>query len=99
MKRKNRNSGGKTSPRSHKSWLGTLFAKKTAPLISMKRRREAKARAAANRRAFLCIAIGVAAAGALFVMVLSVPPHISPEELAADVKDRKSTRLNSSHRL
>jgi hypothetical protein len=82
MKRKSRNRGAKK----HKNQLGTLLIEKPGPPISEKRKREAKARAAANRRAFLCMAIGLAGGATLFAIVLALPPRISPEQLAADVK-------------
>jgi hypothetical protein len=85
MKRKNRNKAVAVPPR-RKSWLRRLFVKKPKPLMSRKRLREAKLMAAAARRAFLTLAIGAAVVAALFAIVLSVPPQISPEQLAADVK-------------
>jgi hypothetical protein len=48
--------------------------------------RKAKALTTANRRAYLGLAIGAATGLALLAMVLSVPPSISSEQLAADVK-------------
>jgi hypothetical protein len=52
----------------------------------MKRDRKAKALAAANRRAYCELAIGAVVAVALIAIVLSVPPSISPEQLAGAVK-------------
>jgi uncharacterized protein len=89
MKRKNRNKGARVFSLRQKGWIRTLFQKKPRPMISRKRRREAKALAAANRRAYLSMAIGAAIAAALFAMLLSVPPRISPEQLAADVKAQR----------
>ena len=59
------------------------------PLLSPKRIRQAKKRAAENRRAFLQFAIGSVIAAAVFAIVLSVPPQMSPEEVAAAVKAQK----------
>ena len=69
--------------------VGRWFRKKPRPIKLSRRYRKAKAFAAANRRAWLGLAISLAVAVALFAMVMSVPPRIFPEQLAASVKAQR----------
>jgi hypothetical protein len=61
--------------------------------MSGKRLREAKLMAAATRRAFLTLVFAAAVVAVLFAMLLSVPPQISPEQLAADVKAQRVHKI------
>ena len=49
--------------------------------------------AAATRRAFLTLIFAAAVVAGLFAMLLSVPPQISPEQLAADVKAQRVHKI------
>ncbi|HWV98940.1 MAG TPA: DUF3299 domain-containing protein [Candidatus Acidoferrum sp.] len=86
MKEKNANIERKFLARKQNGWVSRLFRKKPKPLMSRKGKREARGLAAASRRACLGLAIGVGVGVALFALVLSIPPQISPEQLAASVK-------------
>jgi hypothetical protein len=79
-------------------WVRVLLAKRTKPVprITRKRYRKAKALAAANRRACATLAIAAVVTAGLFGMVLSVPPRISPEQLAANVKAMRVHKLADS---
>ena len=78
--------------RKRKGWR-RLFGKSSRPKIRRKLNRKAKAKAkalaAANRRAWLSIAIALLIGLGLFVMILSVPPQMLPEQLAAAVRSQK----------
>jgi hypothetical protein len=91
MKRKNGNQSAWIPPLRQRSWIRKLLGEKAkpVPMLRRKRNRKAKALAAANRRAYVSLALGAAVAAALFAMALSVPPRISPEQLAADVKAQR----------
>jgi len=57
--------------------------------------RKAKAFATANRRAWFGILIGLIVGMGLFALILSVPPRILPEQLAAAVRAQKSRGFES----
>ena len=75
--------GSQTGSKAH---LWRFLKRKPKPILSGKRLRQAKALAAANRRAYILLAIAAAVVFGLFEIVLSVPPSISPTQLAATVK-------------
>lgn len=92
MKRKNRKRGARALPK-QKSRVISLFRKQPKPLMTKKRLREAKLMAAATRRALLTLAFSAAVVAALFVMILSVPPRISPEQLAESIKAQRVHKI------
>lgn len=79
--------------RKRKGWRG-LFGKTSRSSVT-RRNRKAKALAAANRRAWLALSIGLLAGAALFAMLLSVPPQMLPEQLADAVRSQKTHALES----
>ena len=90
MKRRHNDKRTKVSLRRKRSWIGLLFRRKTAPLIERKGHRRARAFAAANRRAYLWLALGAVIGAAWLLMVILVPPVLSPEDLADAVKAQMS---------
>ncbi len=96
MKRKDYKRGAKAFRSRQKGWLGRLFTRKPKPLMSRSEFRQAKLLAAATRRASLILALSAVVVAALFWMVISVPPQISPEQLAANVKAQRVHRLMAS---
>ena len=79
----------KAFPNGQRGWVGRLFRKSPKPIKLSRRARKAKAFAAANRRAWLGLAIALVVVAALFAMLLSVPPQIFPEQLADSVKAQR----------
>ena|SRR5579862_9423291 len=75
--------------RKRKGWR-RLLSKSSRPGTPRRLNRKAKALAAANRRAWLFIAIAFLISLCLFVMIFSVPPQMLPEELAAAVRSHKT---------
>jgi hypothetical protein len=80
--------------RKRKGWR-RLFGKTSRPKIRRKLNRKAKALAAANRRAWLGLSIGLLICAALFAMLLSVPPQMLPEQLADAVRLQKTHAFES----
>src|SRR5258708_33121542 len=75
--------------RKRKGWR-RFFAKMSRPRVRRNSIRKAKALAAANRRAWFAIVIGLFIGVGLFAMLFSVPPQILPEQLAASVRSQKT---------
>lgn len=75
--------------RKRKGWR-RLFGKTSRPKVRGTFNRKAKALAAANRRAWFAILIGLLICAGLFAMLFSVPPQMLPEQLAAAVRSQKT---------
>jgi hypothetical protein len=77
--------------RRRKGWR-TLFGNTTRPKARRRLNGKAKALAAANRRAWFTIAIGLFIGLGLFAPFLLVPPQILPEQVAAAVRAQTGRR-------
>jgi hypothetical protein len=95
VKLKHPNKAAGISRFGQKHWIRLLLGKRKTrtPRITRRRHRKAKALAAANRRAYVSFAVSAVVTVGLIAMVLSVPPRISPEQLAADVKAMRVRKM------